>query len=275
MKIGIISSGNENLALFEHLNKFNHDYILYYDQNNSFLGDKDFDFWKEKIIKGIETLLEKKCEKIIIDPVFELAFYQDKTKNKKHHEYSEYIIPLFSLYLHNYCFKYSLIGKIGIFWDFSSIQKAQELITNEAKKYTLTEKQKTIKKFHFPLKYWTKETTMWKYFLNNLSFSNFMVNKIIKFDMRYFKNANIDTIIPLNYWYFSYQRTLSKYFTFSKQRFHKKEKLYTILDKYLETNQEEKYSITILANGTTHFIEKNKKLLRLLQKGKETKIKYL
>ncbi|MBU0626154.1 hypothetical protein KKH82_01690 [Patescibacteria group bacterium] len=52
-----------------------------------------------------------------------------------------------------------------------------------------------------------------------------MVNKIIKHDMRYFKDALVDTIIPLNYGYFHYQNTLSKFFNFKKIRFHKLQKV--------------------------------------------------
>ncbi len=272
MNIGIISSGNENILLFKYLNRYNHNYILYYDQNNNFLGDKDFDHAKEIIKKSIEQLIQAWCEKIIIDPIFELYFLQKG-------EYSDNILPLFTGYLHNYCFAYSLVGKFWLLGDFASIQEAQTLITNESKSYQLSTNQKTIKKFHLPFKYRAKEVRMWKYFLNNLSFSNFMVNKVIKFDLRYFKNADVDTIIPLNYWYFAYQRTINKYFNFNKQRFHNSKSLEKILEAHLTANQnknqEDNYTITVLHNGHTQFLHDNKHLLWLLQKGKTAKIKYV
>jgi len=55
------------------------------------------------------------------------------------------ILPLFTNYLHDYCFSQSLIGKIGIIGDYADIQQAQEIIKLEAKKYTPTENQKNIK----------------------------------------------------------------------------------------------------------------------------------
>ncbi len=58
MNIGIISSGNENILLFRYLNRYNHNYTLYYDQNHSFLGDKDFDHAKEIVKKNIEQLIQ-------------------------------------------------------------------------------------------------------------------------------------------------------------------------------------------------------------------------
>ena len=79
------------------------------------------------------------------------------------------------------------------------MQVAQGLITNLAKDYLLTDNQKSIKKFHSPFHYWAKEMVLWKYYLTNLSYSHVLVNKIIKFDLRYFKDAMVDTLIPLNY----------------------------------------------------------------------------
>ncbi len=153
------------------------------------------------------------------------------------------------------------------------MQQAQTLINKESKKYQPTTHQKNIKKFHFPFKYRAKEVRMWKYFLNNLSFSNYMVNKIIKFDLRYFKNADVDTIIPLNYGYFAYQRTINKYFNFNKQRFHNSKALENILENHLVEKQDN-YTITVMHNGHTQFLQDNKHLLWLLQKGKTVEIKY-
>ncbi|MEI6672958.1 MAG: hypothetical protein WCL02_06625 [bacterium] len=63
----------------------------------------------------------------------------------------------------------------------------------------LSDNQKAIKKFHFPFVYRVKETSLWKYYLTTLSYSHILINKIIKFDLRYFKDAMVDTLLPLNY----------------------------------------------------------------------------
>jgi hypothetical protein len=102
---------------------------------------------------------------------------------------------------------------------------AQKLISHVEKKYVLAENQKSIKKFHHPFVHWIKETPLWKYYLTSLSYSNILVNKIIKFDLRYFKDAMTDTIIPLNYGYFHYQTTITKFLNLKKIRFHGLEKL--------------------------------------------------
>jgi hypothetical protein len=88
---------------------------------------------------------------------------------------------------------------------------------------------------------------MWKYFANNLSFSNLMVNKIIKFDIRYFKDSNVDSIVPLNYEYFNYQNTIFKFFNFKKQKFHKIDNLERIFAD-LDLKQDNIYSVNISTN---------------------------
>ena len=95
---------------------------------------------------------------------------------------------------------------------------AQKLISHLEKKYALAENQKSIKKFHSPFVYRGKETPLWKYYLTSLSYSNILVNKIIKFDLRYFKDAMVDTLIPLNYGYFHYQNTIMKFLNLTKKK---------------------------------------------------------
>ena len=97
MKIGIITSWNENLTLFKFLNKFNHEFFVYYDQINRPYWDKAFTYSKEQIIKWIEFLKSKWIENFIVWPTYELELLQRK-------EYNNLIIPLFTEYLNNYCF---------------------------------------------------------------------------------------------------------------------------------------------------------------------------
>jgi hypothetical protein len=127
------------------------------------------------------------------------------------------------------------------------VQVAQDLVYNLSKDYKLTDNQSKIKKFHFPFKFWLKEVQMWKYFARKLSFSSLMVNKIIKFDLRYFKDANVDSLIPLNYEYFNYQNTIFKFFNYKKQKFHKFENLEIIFVGF-EIKNSDKYSVELYYN---------------------------
>lgn len=271
MKIWIITSWNDNLTLFKFLHKYDHEYIIYYDFLYRPYGDKDFDFISNRVVANIKFLQKSWAEKIILPPSLELYFLQNPKLLWTH---QSLILPLFHTYLHNYCFHYSLVGKIWAFWDFSDIQVIQDLLKQQSAKYALTDNQKNIKKFNYPFSYRTKEVSLRKYYLTSLSYSDFMVNKVIKFDMRYFKDAMVDTIIPLNYWYFNYQNTLSKFFNFKKIRFHKIEKLEESFAQLASDLSPSTYSVTIYHTWPIDFFTRQKKLVRLLARGKSTGIEY-
>ncbi|MCF7835210.1 hypothetical protein K9M48_04140 [Candidatus Gracilibacteria bacterium] len=271
MKLAIITSGNENLSLFKFLNKYDHEYIIYYDFLYRPYGDKDSDFIQNRVVDIIKFLKKSGVEKIILPPSLELYFLSNPKLLGVH---QSLLLPLFQTYLHDYCFKYSIIGKIGAFGDFSDIQIIQDLLKQEEKSYSLTDNQKSIKKFHSPFKYRTKEVPMRKYYLTTLSYSDFMINKIIKFDMRYFKDAMVDTVIPLNYGYFNFQNTLTKFFNFKKIRFHKLEKLEDSFVQLTSKLSSDKYSITMYHSGPIDLFQKQKKLVRLLARGKNIEINY-
>jgi len=76
-----------------------------------------------------------------------------------------------------------------------------------------------------------------KNFLESISYAEPIINTTIKYDLRYFKDAGIDTAIPLNYGYFNYQKTISKFFNFKKTRFHKIENLEEIFSHYCEESK--------------------------------------
>ena len=267
MKIWIITSGSENLTLFTFLSKYNHEYVVYYDFFHRPYGDKTFDQALICVEKGIEYLTKHGVEAIIVPPVYELYL----TQNSKLKTWNQKILPLFKTYVQQHCFKYSLMGKLGFFWDFADVEQAQTLIKKLEKTYTLAANQKSIKKFHFPFVYRTKEVPLRKYYLTSLSYSHILVNKIIKFDLRYFKDAMVDTLIPLNYWYFHYQGTISKFLNFKKIRFHGLEKLDDIFTS-LDLPSSKVYSLHIAYTWNCEFLCREKRLMWLLQRGKSTKI---
>ena len=263
MKIWIITSWSETLTLFKFFSTYDHDYVVYYDFFHRPYGDKTFDQSLACVEKGIEYLTKHGVDAIIVPPLYELALLEKKTKAK--------ILPLFKNYLLEYCFKYSLVGKLGLFWDFADVEKAQVLVKKLEKTYTLSTNQKTIKKFHVPFVYRIKETPLRKYYLTSLSYSNILVNKIIKFDLRYFKDAMADTVIPLNYGYFHYQGTITKFLNFKKIRFHGLGKLGDVFASF-KLKESKKYSLQIAYTGNNEFLHRDKRLIWLLQKGKNIEI---
>lgn len=269
MKLWIITSWTDTLTLFTFLSKYPHEYIVYYDDYHRPYGDKSFDHALSCIEQGVDYLVKQKVDAIIVPPVYELALSKKKTKAK--------ILPLFSTYVMEQCFSHSLVGKIGLLWDFADLEKAQYLLQWLEKSYTLTSHQKSIKKFHSPFHYRAKEVPLRKYYLTWLSYSNVLVNKIIKFDLRYFKDAMTDTLIPFNYWYFHYQTTITKFLNFKKIKFHKMEKLETIFQERVMKDKEQTkdtYSITIAYTGHPELLKREKRIIRLLQRGNAIDIQW-
>lgn len=271
MKIGIVGSGADMLSIFKFLNKYDHDYVVYFDDLLRPYGDKPATLVQAVIADAIQVLRDRGCEQIILPPVRELAFREQKN-----------IMPLFQTYVLDYVFHYSLVGKIGLMGDWSDTQVAQLLFDTFAKEYSLTDNQKNTAKFQQPFSRWVKEVPMRKYFLTTISYSDPLVNRVVKHDLRYFKDAGVDTIIPLNYWYFNYQNTISKFCNYKKCRFHKVEKLEQCFIKsswsiakdlgdFKDSSakpQNDDYNITILYTGQKELLERHKKIMRLLQRGK-------
>lgn len=102
------------------------------------------------------------------------------------------------------------------------------------KDYQLTDNQKTTKKFN--LSKWAKDVSMREYFSRLYSSRNLLINKTIKEDLKYFKDANVDTLIPLNYSYFNYQRTIASYLNPKKYKFHKRDKVEEIFASIIRNN---------------------------------------
>ena len=135
----------------------------------------------------------------------------------------------------------------------------------------LTENQRGIKKFHFPFVWRGKEVRLWRFLLEHLSWSNPLVNTLIKNDLKYFKNAGVDTLIPMNYSYFLVQKTIQHVFNFNKTRFHTIEKLETIFQKLVIVKSSD-YKVSIFHTGHGNFLTRNKRLLWLLDNGKSKKL---
>jgi len=242
---------------------------VYYDDLHWPYGDKTFDQSLTYVEAWITYLTKQNVDMIIVPPVYELYIMQSSEFRIQ----KKNILPLFTSYLTEYCFTYSLVGKIGMIGDFADIEKAQSLLQSFEKTYTLTKNQMSIKKFHSPIVYRTKEIPLRKYYLRGLSYSNILVNKIIKFDLRYFKDAMVDTLIPLNYGYFHYQGTISKFLNFKKIRFHTLEKLDAIFQELVGIDKKKaEYSVTVVYTWHPDFLQREKRVLWLLQRGKKIDI---
>jgi hypothetical protein len=72
-----------------------------------------------------------------------------------------------------------------------------------------------------------------------------MMHNVVKHDLRYFTDAGIDTLIPLNYGYFAYDVTIAKFFLTKKCHRHRLEKIASIFTKLIEECDQAEYSVTM------------------------------
>ncbi|MBS8122379.1 hypothetical protein [Candidatus Vampirococcus lugosii] len=258
MKIGLLASYFDDLYIMTYLNKFNIEYDIYLDWLNGPYPDKGFGFSLENINRGINYLINKGVQKVIIPPIYELYLSGDNR-----------ILPIFSNYL-NFCLQKSLVGKLGFIGDISDGEKINELFYKFSSNYKLGSNQKNIKKFNFPFNIWFKQVNLWKYFLYNLGFKQDLVNKTVKTDIRYFKDANVDTVIPLNYGYFAFSKTIKNFLNTKKIRFHGNSVLEQIIFEVLGNNGNKKYNINIHYNGNIQILINSKKRNWIINRGKQS-----
>lgn len=157
MKIGIVSSGTESLGLFSFLNRYDHEYLIYLDSENAPYGDKNFSTALSKAKAGFARLKDQGADVIILPPLYELALLAEFSTSEQKEEKS-LIFPLFQTYMQDYVFKYSLVGKLGIFVDAGELEVAQEMLAQLATSYQPTPAQLASKKFAFPFHFRKKET---------------------------------------------------------------------------------------------------------------------
>ena len=166
------------------------------------------------------------------------------------------ILPLFSQYLLEEVFPYSLVGKIGIFGEGETLPEAQKLIDQLSSSFSLTDNQKNIKKFAFPFHFWGKDTRIFSHLLEKLARKSLLVN----------------TVIPLNYSYFLAERTIKKFFNFRKIRFHGLDKLEKSFKNLTQNVQSSPYQVKIHTTDSVLPLTSSKKMLRLIQRGQSIEI---
>ena len=267
MKIGIISSWIDTLALFQILTHYDNEYFVYCDQEWFPYGEKSLDYVLKCIEKAGEFLTQKWAEVIIVDPIYELALkYSDKKLWFK-------IMPLFEKYIHDYAFKYSLVGKIWILTDFWSSWNVQKFLENEEIHYEPSDEQKSVKKFSYPFHYWVKSASSWAENINDLWVHNPYLIRTMKNDLRYFKDTYVDTILPMNYQYFRMQRAIKSFLNFKKIRFHDFNVVENCFKDLIWEESGWKYWVSVRINQPTMFLTRNKQLIWLMQRWKSVEMK--
>ena len=149
----------------------------------------------------------------------------------------------------------------------------QGIVEHYTKSYQPTEQQQQTKPFKFPFNYRTKSANARTAGISDLGIHNPYLIRTLKNDLRYFKDANVDTILPMHYHYFRMQRTIKAFFNFKKTRFHDFFVIEECFKKLTANQESSKYEVNIRTNQDSEFLLKEKELVRLLQRGKEIELK--
>ena len=263
----LISSGNEQLALIKRCNQ--HPYLhdlsrhIYYDSAQRPYAEKDVTSNFASIKQGIAHLRAAWVSQIILPPLYELILLQNE--GDTHTD----IIPVYTNYLLNHCFSGSLIGKLWLLTEHDSHDLIESIIQTVASTYPLSDNQHKISSFHQPFALWRRQIPMRQYFTRFYAKREQLINTTIKHDLRYFKDANVDTIIPTSYHHFVYERTITNYHNPKKQKFHKLEKVIHELAILLPASSNKKPAqVTVTHTGSTHMLQENVWLLYDLHQDK-------
>jgi len=242
MKIGIFTSGLENLSLLKLLKQYNVDIVIYMNQNAWPIEDKSLEFQKEYIEKWIEKLKKEWVDKIILHPIWELKYKDD-----------DIIFPLYQNIVKQ-TFKYSIVWKIWLFWNIVDMDFVESYLKDLIKNYKKTERQKKNKKFSF-FKFYKKDISVWKYNTIILSKRDWMLRKLIKIDLRYFLDCSIDGILPTTYDVYHFENIINQK---KKKMYFQNMKDWEFLDSIL-WEKENKYSLKLIWEWNIDLFFKHKK----------------
>ena len=148
----------------------------------------------------------------------------------------------------------------------------QEILEHYTLAHQPTEHQKNIKSFTLPFQYWVKSASAWTTGIGDFGGHNPYLIRTLKNDLKYFKDANIDTLVPMHYNYFRMQRTIKAFFNFNKTRFHDLTVIERCFKKLTEKKESSNYTVKIQTNQNPKFLYKEKELIWLLQRGKEIEL---
>jgi hypothetical protein len=266
MKIGIVGSGYDMVPLMSVLNETQHEFHFFVDRAYWPWGDKSSSLRLERIQAGIEYLVTTHdIDACIVPP---------SAESRVHHD-SCVILPLFETYLYSYVFAYSIVGKLWLLCEQTDMSdETQQLIHTLGSKYTLTSPQQKIKKFLQPFALWKKNVRMWIYFLTTYGRREPMLRKTIKYDLRYFTDAGVDTLVPMSWWFLFYQKLIKTRINWKKMRFHGLDAVQDCFDKITkDSSSSSRYSITLHCTDTPTPLLEERKRMDILSRGGEVEVK--
>lgn len=175
--------------------------------------------------KHIDSLVQQGIKYIILPPVFEIYFrYHSKS------DYNHIILPIFETFFKEQVLPFSIVWKLCVVWNPDHSRVIETTLTSLCKSHILTSNQSKNRYFHKDRIIYHYDTTVFGT-LYDMWHSRF-VNKLIKVVLKKDQRWAPDSIIPMNYGYLKWTRTIHS-FTSKKIRFYGKQYIIDAIGKYI------------------------------------------
>jgi hypothetical protein len=96
----------------------------------------------------------------------------------------------------------------------------QQHLEQRASSYHRSDAQLQTKQFHWPMVWRGRDVRQWKYFLRSLSPRHYLINKVVKFDLRKLKDSDVDTVLPTERSHFAMEKTIERFFNPKRTKRH-------------------------------------------------------
>lgn len=177
--------------------------------------------------RHIDSLIQQGIKSIIIPPVFEIYFrYLHDNKS----DYIHIILPIFETFFKEQILPYSVVWKVCLIWNPDHTKSIEAIIQSRCQLHILTTNQSNNRYFQKNWILYHHDTTVFDT-LHDMGHSRF-VNKLIKIVLKKIKDRSPDTIVPTNYGYLKWTKTIHG-FTHKKIRFYNKQYIIDIISKLI------------------------------------------
>ncbi len=207
-----------------------------------------------RIQQWIEHLISCGVDAIIVPPFAEQTFKKQIPT----------ILPFFETYMQTVVLPASRVGKLGIMktGTFSAKQDCKEIVIW----FTPNSVQQATKIFDkkFPCR--EHDLSHWNLHLPYASKRSWMMRNLIKYDLRYFKDCAVDTLVPYD-WGLVYREKMIRHRLWARMKFHWSNSLRTILAQLCEwTNSWTPLPITLHTTADCEQLLTNKEWRQLFDR---------